>query len=163
MAYGKEQGAPAPSADLASVARYAMLRLRMNLLRGGSDYARVAETRALVYEAMEVERRTQLQVDQSVGLSWNALLSVLERMPNLKQHAEASLVTRDAYVLQFSIGQRTLIDLLDTENEYYTSSVEYMNAQYLELFSRYRLMADMGRLLESLKVAKREESILPLR
>lgn len=141
--------------------RYAMLRFRMNLLRGGSDYARVGETRALAYEAMEVAKRTQLQVDQSVGLSWNALLSVLERMPNLKQHAEASLVTRDAYVLQFSIGQRTLIDLLDTENEYYTASVEYMNAQYLELFSRYRLMSDMGRLLDSLKVAKREESVVP--
>lgn len=142
--------------------RYAMLRMRWNLLRGGSDHARIGETRALAYEASEILKRTQLQLDQSVGLSWNANASVRERLPNLKQHMESSLLTRDAYVLQFGIGQRTLVDLLDTENEYYTSSVEYLNAQYLELFSRYRLMADMGRLLETLQVAKREESIVPM-
>lgn len=143
--------------------RYAMLRLRMNLFRGGSDYARIGETRALAFEATEIQKRTQLQLDQSVGLSWNTYTSVRNRLPNLKQHAESSLLTRDAYNLQFSIGQRTLIDLLDTENEYYTSSVEYINGQYLDLFSRYRLMADMGRLLDTLKIAKREESIVPLR
>lgn len=139
--------------------RYAMLRFRMNLLRGGSDYARVGETRALAYEATEVMKRTILQLDQSVGLSWNAHMSVRDRLPNLRQHAESSLLTRDAYVKQFSIGQRTLIDLLDTENEYYTSNVEYLNGKYLELFSGYRLMADMGRLLDTLNIAKREESI----
>ena len=132
--------------------RYAMLRMRWNLFRGGTDMARVAETKALYYEAEEIRNRTLRQLDQSVNLSWNAYSSVNARLPNLKQHAESSLKTRDAYVLQFSIGQRTLIDLLDTENEYYTSSVEYNNAKYLELFSRYRLMADMGRLLESLGV-----------
>jgi len=146
-----------------SNSRYAMLRMRWNLLRGGADTARIGETRALTYEAMEVLKRTELQLDQSVSLSWNANTSVRTRLPNLKQHVESSLLTRDAYVLQFGIGQRTLIDLLDTENEYYTSSVEYLNAQYLELFSRYRLLADTGRLLDALKVSKREESIAPLR
>ncbi len=140
--------------------RYLMLRMKWNIFRGGSDIARVAETKALSYEATEIKNRTLRQLDQSVNLSWNAYTSVQARLPNLRQHAESSLQTRDAYVQQFSIGQRTLVDLLDTENEYYTSSVEYNNAQFLELFARYRLMSDMGRLLESLNVQKREESIL---
>lgn len=143
--------------------KYAMVRMRWNLVRGGSDYARVGETQALTYEAMEIHKRTLLQLEQSVRLSWNTNLSVRDRLPNLKQHAEASLLTREAYMLQFGIGQRSLIDLLDTENEYYTSSVEYLNAQYLELFSRYRLMADMGKLLDTLKVAKLDESVVPRR
>ena len=42
--------------------------------------------------------------------------------------------------------------MLDTENEYYTATVEYVNGQYLELFAGYRLMADAGRLLHSLGV-----------
>ncbi len=141
--------------------KYVMLRMRWNLLRGGADDARIGETKELANEATEVKSRTMRQLDQSVNLSWNAYTSVQARLPNLKQHAESSLLTRDAYVQQFSIGQRTLVDLLDTENEYYQSSVEYNNAQYLELFSRYRLMADMGILLESLNVKHREESLLP--
>jgi len=140
--------------------RYVMLRLRWNLFRGGADNARIGETKSLANEATEIKNRTLRQLDQSVNLSWNAYSSVQSRLPNLKQHAESSLLSRDAYVQQFSIGQRTLIDLLDTENEYYTSSVEYNNAQHLEMFARYRLMSDMGRLLESLNVQKREESLL---
>ena len=143
--------------------RYVMLRMRWNLFRGGADIARVGETKQLSYQAMEIRNRTLRQLDQSANLSWNAYASVRDRLPNLKQHMESSLQTRDAYVQQFSIGQRTLIDLLDTENEYYTSSVEYNNAQFLELFARYRLMADMGRLLESVNVQSRDESLLAKR
>ena len=48
--------------------------------------------------------------------------------------------------------------MLDTENEYYTSTVEYVNGQYMELFARFRLMADMGTLLASLNVKPLVES-----
>lgn len=132
--------------------RYLMLRMRWNLFRGGADTARLGETKQLSYQAMEISKRTLMQLDQSTSLSWNTLVSVRERLPSLKQHVDSSLATRDAYTLQFSIGQRTLIDLLDTENEYYTATVEYVNGQYLELFAGYRLMADTGRLLQSLGV-----------
>ena len=142
-------------------AKYAMVRMRYNLYRGGSDFARVRETKELVGEAQEIMKRTMRQLDQSVSLSWNAYTSISERLPNLQQHADSSRLTRDAYVKQFSIGQRTLIDLLDTENEYYTSSVEFNDGQFLELFARYRLMQDMGKLQEALKVKKLEESMVP--
>jgi adhesin transport system outer membrane protein len=145
--YENVGGIEGPSDD-----RYLMLRMRWNIFRGGADMARLGETKQLSYEAMEINKRTLMQLDQSTALSWNTLVSVRERLPNLKQHVDSSLATRDAYTLQFSIGQRTLIDLLDTENEYYTATVEYVNGQYLELFAAYRLMADMGRLLPSLGV-----------
>lgn len=141
--------------------RYVMARMRWNLYRGGSDNARVRETKELVNEAKEIMKRTMRQLDQSVALSWNAYTSITQRLPSLQQHAESSMKTRDAYVKQFGIGQRTLIDLLDTENEYYESSVEYNKGQFLEIFARYRLMQDMGKLQEALKVKKLEESMVP--
>jgi len=145
--YDNTGGVSGPSDD-----KYLMLRMRWNLFRGGADMARLGETKQLSYEAMEINKRTIMQLDQSTALSWNTLVSVRERLPNLKQHVDSARATRDAYTLQFSIGQRTLVDLLDTENEYYTATVEYVNGQYLELFAGYRLMADAGRLLRSLGV-----------
>lgn len=139
---------------------YAMLRMRWNLYRGGSDQARARSMKELSNQAVETMKRTMVQLDQSVALSWNALTSVSARLPSLQQHAESSRLTRDAYVDQFDIGKRTLIDLLDTENEYYTSSVSYINAQYLEMYARYRLLADMGMLLDTLNVEKREEALV---
>lgn len=145
--YDNTGGTNGPNYD-----KYLMLRMRWNLFRGGYDMARLGATKQYSYEAMEIQKRTLMQLDQSTALSWNTLTSVRERLPSLKTHVDSALSTRDAYTLQFSIGQRTLIDLLDTENEYYTATVEYVNGQYLELFASYRLMADMGRLLNSLGV-----------
>lgn len=137
---------------------YAMLRMRYNLLKGGSDIARVNETRQLTYEATEIMNRTARQAEQSTRLSWNALKSAQERLPSLRQHAESSEKTREAYGKQFNLGQRTLLDLLDTENEYFTARTDYVNGRYVETFARYRILADVSQLLPVLGVAAPEEA-----
>lgn len=143
--------------------KYLMLRMRYNLFKGGTDLGRVGETRHLAYEAKEIMDRAQRQLEQSVRLSWNALRSALDRLPDLRKHAESSLLTRDAYSKQFSMGQRTLLDLLDTENEYYTSSTNFINGQYVELFSRFRVLADLGLLFDTLGIPHLEEAGLSAR
>lgn len=137
---------------------YAMLRMRYNLFNGGSDAAKIAETTIQIQEATEVFHRTQRQVEESLRLSWNAMVTAQDRLPKLKATAEAAERTRDGYAQQFNLGQRTLLDLLDSENELYIGRSNYLDAQYIDLFSRYRLMADMGNLLEGLGVDAREES-----
>lgn len=137
---------------------YAMLRMRYNLFNGGSDAAKIAETTIQIQEATEVFHRTQRQVEESLRLSWNSMVTAQDRLPKLKATAEAAARTRDGYAQQFNLGQRTLLDLLDSENELYNGRANYLDAQYIDLFSRYRLMADMGKLLGSLGVEPREES-----
>jgi adhesin transport system outer membrane protein len=137
---------------------YAMLRMRYNLFNGGSDADKIAETTIQIQEATEVFHRTQRQVEESLRLSWNSMVTAQDRLPKLKATAEAAARTRDGYAQQFNLGQRTLLDLLDSENELYNGRANYLDAQYIDLFSRYRLMADMGKLLGSLGVEPREES-----
>ncbi len=137
---------------------YAMLRMRYNLFNGGADVAKISEATIQTQEATEVLNRTKRQVEESLRLSWNAMLTAQDRMPKLKATAEAAERTRDGYAQQFNLGQRTLLDLLDSENELYNSRANYLDAQYIDMFARYRLMADMGRLLENLGVEARVES-----
>jgi adhesin transport system outer membrane protein len=137
---------------------YAMLRMRYNLFNGGSDVAKTAETTIQIQEATEVFHRTQRQVEESLRLSWNSMVTAQDRLPKLLATAEAAARTRDGYAQQFNLGQRTLLDLLDSENELYIGRSNYLDAQYIDLFSRYRLMADMGKLLGTLGVDPREES-----
>lgn len=137
---------------------YAMVRLRYNLFHGGADKAKVSEASVLTDESIEVMHKTQRQIEESLRLSWNAMVTAQDRLPKLKSTVEAAERTRDAYIKQFSIGQRTLLDLLDSENELYTDRSNYVEAQYIDLFSRYRLMTDMGHLLDTLGVAPREEA-----
>lgn len=137
---------------------YAMLRLRYSLYKGGADMARIEETRHMALEAAEIRNRAERQLEQSVRLSWNAYRSARDRLPNLRQHAEFSHLTREAYRKQFALGLRTLLDLLDTENEFYTASTNHINGQYVELFSRFRLLADLGLLLDAIGVKPPAES-----
>lgn len=136
----------------------AMLRLRYNLFRGGSDEARVGQTASAINEATEISHKTMREVEESISLSWNAYTSARERLTPLKQHAESMDATRGAYTKQFSIGQRTLLDSLDAENEYFTARSNYVTGQYVELFGKYRVLASMGKLLESLQVAPPAEA-----
>ena len=138
--------------------RYAMLRLRFTAFKGGSDMARIDETRHQIFEAQEILNRAERQLEQSVRLTWSAYRAAQDRLPNLQRHAEASLLTREAYAKQFGLGQRTLLDLLDTENEYFTASVNHINGIYVELYSRFRVLADLHLLLDALGLPQRDES-----
>jgi adhesin transport system outer membrane protein len=73
---------------------------------------------------------------------------------------KSSDTTRASYASQFDIGQRTLLDLLDSENEYFTARSTYANGKYIEIAARYRILNAMGQLLSNLDVAPPEEAMV---
>jgi adhesin transport system outer membrane protein len=137
----------------------AMLRLRYNLLNGGADKARLEETEFLSQQAREEANIAMRDVEQDVRLAWNSLDNLSHQLPILKQRMESAEQTRSAYQQQFNLGQRTLLDLLDTENEVLTASTDYTNAYYDHLYACYWLAETMGKLLENLELEAPEEAI----
>ncbi|NQZ52641.1 MAG: TolC family outer membrane protein [Piscirickettsiaceae bacterium] len=137
----------------------AMFRLRYNLLNGGADAARIDETEFLSEQAKENANIAKRDIEQEVRLAWNALDSITSRLQYLESHVQSSEKTRDAYQQQFNLGQRTLIDLLDTENELLTARINHTNAYYDRIYACYWLTETMGKLLESLELASPEQAI----
>jgi len=137
----------------------AMLRLRYNLLNGGADKARIKETEYLSGREKSRALITKRQIEYDVRLAWNALNSVSNRLPVLKLHIESSEKTRDAYQKQFTLGLRTLLDLLDSENEVLAANIEYTNAYYDRIYACYWLTETMGELLELLEVETPEQAL----
>ena len=70
----------------------------------------------------------------------------------LRQHADSAKATRNAYLKQFNIGQRTLLDLLDTENERFVAELNYIDGKYRVLYAQYRIIASKGQLLGAMGV-----------
>ena len=99
-----------------------------------------------------------LIIDAHLDLSWNALQTVRNQMVYFEKYAESAEKTRDAYQQQFSLGQRTLLDLLDSENELFRSRISLTEAQYDETYAMYRILNSMGLLLEGLDVQAPEAS-----
>lgn len=125
----------------------AMLELRYNLFRGGSDLARQNETAILINKAQEIKNRTSIQIVESMKLSWEALVTSRKQLVYFKKHRNASRVTVNNYQKQFTLGKRTLLDLLDAENEWFTSETDYVNGSYRVLFSKFRMLNSAGRIL----------------
>jgi adhesin transport system outer membrane protein len=134
-----------------------MLRGRYSFT-GGKDMARRQETAYLLSEAREVRNRTRRQVIESMQLSWNAYERARTALESLEVHVEASRKARNAYRKQFNIGQRTLLDLLDSDNELFTASIDYANGKRDYMLSIYRILAGSGRLLWALQIAVPEEA-----
>jgi len=95
-----------------------------------------------------------------VRLAYNSFATARDRLPSLERYVKSSDTTRVAYASQFDIGQRTLLDLLDSENEYLTSRSTYTSAKFIEMAARYRILNAMGRLLSTLDVAPPEQAMV---
>ncbi len=131
----------------------AMLKLKYNLFNGGSDKARIEQTALLVQQAEQVQNNTFNQVVENMKLAWNDLQTAQQQLDYLKSHQDAAQATVKAYNQQFKIGKRTLLDVLNTEDEVFSSKVAYLNGKYNLLFSKYRVLNADGKILPYLQVS----------
>ena len=132
----------------------AMVRVKYNLFAGGKDLAREKEAAYKIGEAKEIRQRAHRQVVEGVNLAWNAYELLEPQKMYIREHVIAAKDTQVAYSQQFNLGQRTLLDLLDTENELFEARKDYLEAEYDSILSEYRILNATGRLLESLRVTR---------
>jgi len=140
--------------------RSVMLRLRYNIFRGNADKARINEAGYQIQEAMQNLDSVRRQVQEGVSQAYNAYLTAHDRVSILGQYVESSDATRVSYGKQFRIGQRSLLDLLNAENEYFSARTAYVTSEYTEIASQYHILAGMGLLLATLEISPPEEGIV---
>lgn len=138
---------------------YAMLRLRYNLFNGGKDLARRKETSEQINQAKEIRDNTFRQVTEGMRISWTAYQTIKRQLVFFKKHRDASILSNAAYQKQFNIGQRTLLDLLDSANEMFSSKSAYTNAKYDTLYAQYRILATKGGLTSYLGITLPKEAM----
>ena len=133
--------------------------MNYNLFRGGSDKARLASDAHKINQAMDIRNNALRQLNENIHLAWNAMLNARKQTPTAREYAETTTRVRAAYQDQFGLGQRTLLDVLDSENELYNANRRYTEVRYTEEFSMYRILANMGELLNKSKVVVPAEAI----
>ncbi|MDU9026319.1 TolC family outer membrane protein [Pseudomonas mediterranea] len=127
----------------------AMLRMRFNLYAGGSNKADLESKSYLSNQALDIRNNALRQLTEELGLAWNALNNANAQVPIAQQYVDRSTNVRNAYQKQFSLGERTLLDLLDSENELFSASRRLAEIKNVQLFTQYRIKATMGELLKS--------------
>ena len=127
--------------------------LSYNLYRGGADAARLRQSAADRYAARDVRDYTCRNAQQELALAWSNIARLQEQLPFLRQREQAMSKVSIAAEEQFRIGQRSLLDLLDTSNELFEARRARLNGEYDLTQQRYRWLALSHRVLAALDIA----------
>ena len=127
--------------------------VRWNLFNSGADVAeskaaaaRIRQNRRVLYDYMD---DLKLNVEES----WTEFLSAQKQLEFYREAIEYNKMTRTAYEEQFIMGQRSLLDVLDAENELFNSSTQAATALGNTLIAAYRMKALAGQLLPCLDIS----------
>jgi adhesin transport system outer membrane protein len=129
--------------------------LSYNIFNGGADMARqtvYAERKNL---AMDLRDKACRDIRQTLAIAYNDVERLRAQLSNLDLQVSSIEKTRDAYKAQFNIGQRSLLDLLDTENELLNARRTAVNSDMDLGIAYLRTQAGIGRLMEFLGVRPR--------
>lgn len=124
----------------------ALVTLDWNLYRGGADVARSREFIHRHQQSKEARAEAARQVESDVRQTWASMVAAGERARHFAAQADANVEVVKAYRDQFSLDRRTLLDVLDAQNELFVSRSNTINAEFLEVFAVYRLLALKGTL-----------------
>jgi adhesin transport system outer membrane protein len=131
-----------------------------NLYNGGSDSALKRQYYQQMNSARELRQKACRDVRQQLLIALNDISSLKEQLGYLLLNKNAIANARIAYRKQFDIGQRTLLDLLDTEDEYFEVQRAYRNAAQDLMLAQVRTLSGMGILLDALGLSGRDAQAL---
>ena len=133
------------------------LDLTYNLYRGGSDLATVRQYSSRLNRARKLREEACRNLRQTVSISYPELHMIESQLVSLKQHEDSIAKARIAYHNQYDIGQRTLLDLLDSENEYFRARRAHTISIYDYFLAHAETLSGMGQLLTAIGV--RQENL----
>ncbi|MDE5833213.1 MAG: TolC family protein, partial [Desulfovibrio sp.] len=126
--------------------------MRWNIFNSGADVAerkaamaRIREARQTLYDYIDT-----LRLD--IQSTWINYLAARDQFTHYSEAVKHNEFTRVAYLEQFQMGQRSLLDVLDAENELYNSATQAETAAGNILVGAYRLCALTGNLLPIMKI-----------
>ncbi|MDG1581755.1 TolC family outer membrane protein [Pseudomonas sp. GOM6] len=133
--------------------------MNYNLFNGMRDKARLQSAAHQINQSMDIRNNALRVLNENLMLAWNAMENARKQTDKARDYADYSARSREAYQQQFGLGQRTLLDLLDSENELFTANRRYVEVRYTEEFSMYRLLSAMGSLLSKQNIVLPAEAV----
>ena len=139
----------------------AQVVLSWNLFNGFSDRAKLHQLADQINMSRDYRDKVCRDLRQNLEIAYNDKRKLAELLKYLDQHQLSIEKARDAYRQQFDIGQRTLLDLLDTENELFQAKRAYVEAEYDQQIAYARVQAGMGNLFRVLGLSRPDAGSLP--
>jgi outer membrane protein len=122
----------------------AMLVVSVPLYEGGGAWARVrGQKQAVAQRRMEADQARR-DADVQAIQAWRALAAAASRARSFTAQVEADRVALEGVEVEAKAGSRTVLDVLNAEQELFSARASLATARHDEALSAYKLRAATG-------------------
>lgn len=122
------------------------MNVRVPLYQSGSEYSRVRESKQNYQRAKYDAIDTGNETVERVTRAWENLQASIASIQANEAAIDAATIALDGVKQEQQYGARTVLDVLDAEQELFLARVNLVRAQRNKLVGAYTLLAEMGQL-----------------
>ncbi|MDH5749209.1 MAG: TolC family outer membrane protein [Rhodospirillales bacterium] len=124
----------------------AKLSLDVPLYQSGSVYSRLREARQTVSKTLQKAIQARRNAVESSTRAWRALETARARVVSFRTQIRASETALEGVRREAEVGSRTVLDVLDAEQERLDASVNLVRAERDQIVAGYTLLEAVGAL-----------------
>lgn len=121
-------------------------RLSVPFYDGGEVRARVRQAKHTHVARLQEIEQARSEAQEAVTAAWSVLMGQRAKLKSDGLQMEANSVALEGVREEQRVGQRTLLDVLNAEQEFLDSQIELVSARRGVVIAGYRLLAAMGQL-----------------
>lgn len=137
----------------------AVMRMSWGFSTGGGQIARIHKAKAERSEAIAREAQTKRQIERDIRRAYAEYETALKQK---ELNASRATITKElfqTYEQQFEASKVRLLQLMQAENQVFTTELEQINSDYRVMMAELTTLASAGRLLSALSI---EEAAAPI-
>ncbi|MAW82419.1 MAG: hypothetical protein CMI63_19450 [Parvularcula sp.] len=124
-------------------------RMRMPIFRQGNNIANVRSANASIVQQEAQTTATLLAVEEIVRRAWGQLTQAKARRTAAQSGIEAARQSVRGLDMEYSAGQRSVIDVLDGQRDLVIAQINASQAEYEVRVSQYELAAATGTIFDA--------------
>ena len=117
---------------------------RLPLYQSGSEYAEVRELRMIATQRRRELSAVRRGVEENFLRSWEELLTARARMLSFEASVTANEIALDGVNQEAEVGARTILDVLDAEQELFEAKVNLVRVRRDEAVATFKLLSIAG-------------------
>lgn len=116
------------------------------LYQGGAEYSRVRQAKQIAEQRRREVEDARRAVAELVTRAWEGLQTASAAARSLEEAVRANRIALEGVQTEAQVGARTVLDVLDAEQEVFVSEVDLVDARATEVVALYTLESAMGEL-----------------
>lgn len=119
-------------------------RVSIPLYDGGEVRARVRQAKHTHVSRIQEIEQARTETQANVTAAWSRLMAARAQVKSDRIQVEANRLALEGVREEEKVGQRTLLDVLNAEQEYLSAQIELISTRHEQVVASYELLAQVG-------------------